>query len=346
MRIHASRVATARPERPAVATTAPEDAAALNRPAAPEGCRQPRRWWSGALRGGMAPPRAPTVGLEQFVQLAQLDLDGVPRRRRRPFVQPDPSSRTSTSTTSRGGFGSTGTLVLLRQLTSCSASPARNARLARPRRGGRFRLPHHRRRALLGRVAPTTASRSKQIERDIEAPTAELDGMCRELVGARGRRRADAAASCAFPSGSGPSSRQAGSAAIRASTVASICATTGRGRRSCSNTTPTRRPRCSRPACSSGCGSNRRSSGNVVPKGSDQYNSLHERLIAGWKEIGQGRMPAPRRHDRHGGGCRHRPLSRGLRPPGRPDHDGACHGRRSGGSRTARSSTSTTGRSS
>src|SRR5690242_12799227 len=26
---------------------------------------------------------------------------------------------------------------------------------------------------------------------------------------------------------------------------------------------------------------------NTVPKGADQYNSLHERLIEGWKEIGQ-----------------------------------------------------------
>jgi glutathionylspermidine synthase len=28
---------------------------------------------------------------------------------------------------------------------------------------------------------------------------------------------------------------------------------------------------------------------NIVPQGSDQFNSLHERLIAGWKTIGQGR---------------------------------------------------------
>jgi glutathionylspermidine synthase len=29
---------------------------------------------------------------------------------------------------------------------------------------------------------------------------------------------------------------------------------------------------------------------NVVPRGADQFNSLHERLIDGWKTIGQGRM--------------------------------------------------------
>ena len=28
---------------------------------------------------------------------------------------------------------------------------------------------------------------------------------------------------------------------------------------------------------------------NTVPKDADQYNSLHEQLIAGWREIGEGR---------------------------------------------------------
>ena len=69
----------------------------------------------------------------------------------------------------------------------------------------------------------------KQIERDIEAPTAELDAMCRELVARAVDDERMLQACCASRSGSGPSSRRAGSAAIRASMDASICRYDGQG---------------------------------------------------------------------------------------------------------------------
>ena len=87
----------------------------------------------------------------------------------------------------------------------------------------------------------------EQIERDIEAPTAELDDMCRELVERAiadermMKRPADSAGVLELDRG------ELASAAIRASTAGSTCATTARVRPSCSNTMPTRRPRCSRP---------------------------------------------------------------------------------------------------
>ena len=50
-------------------------------------------------------------------------------------------------------------------------------------------------------------------------------------------------------------------------------------RRSCWNTMRIRRPRSSRPRCFNGPGSNRRSSGSIIPTRADQFNSIHERLI-------------------------------------------------------------------
>jgi len=44
---------------------------------------------------------------------------------------------------------------------------------------------------------------------------------------------------------------------------------------------------CSRPRCSNGCGSSRRSSGDR-PRRADQYNLLHEKLIEAWRAIGWG----------------------------------------------------------
>ena len=142
----------------------------------------------------------------------------------------------------------------------------RTRRLARDRREGRLRVSHHRRRALLGRARLLRASRSKEIERDIEAPTAELDGDVPRARRPRDRRRTHPAPASHSGAVLDLRSRRAGSAATRASTAGSTCATTGRGRRSSWNTTPTRRPRCSRPRCSSGRGSNRRSSGRSFPQ--------------------------------------------------------------------------------
>ena len=123
-------------------------------------------------------------------------------------------------------------------------------------------------------------------------------------------------------------------------------ATTGRARRSCSNTTPTRRPRCSRPAVFQWIWLEDAKARAIAPKDADQYNSLHERLIEGWKEIGQTAAtcilpatlddPEDARHDR---------LSGGHRAAGRPcDHD-ARDGAASAARRRARSSMSPTSRS-
>ena len=53
------------------------------------------------------------------------------------------------------------------------------------------------------------------------------------------------------------------------------------------------------------------------PKDADQYNSLHERLIEGWKVIGKGRRLLSRRRARQRRGRRHARLHRGLRAAGR-----------------------------
>ncbi len=63
----------------------------------------------------------------------------------------------------------------------------------------------------------------------------------------------------------------------------------------------------------------------VLPKDADQYNSLHERLIEGWKQIGPGKAGGRRLHlagqlDSRGR-PRHAELSRRLRAAGRSaDH--------------------------
>ena len=47
----------------------------------------------------------------------------------------------------------------------------------------------------------------------------------------------------------------------------------------------------------------------VLPKDADQFNSLHERLIQGWKEIGAQPAATSRRHDGQSGRRRDRRLS-------------------------------------
>ena len=127
----------------------------------------------------------------------------------------------------------------------------------------------------------------KEIEADIEAPTAELDAMCRELVAravddermlkvlriperfwtfiAASWKRGDPSLYGRFDlsyDGQGP-----GEAARIQRRHADLGV---RDRR-----------------CSSGCGWRTRRRAQITPKDADQYNSLHERLIEGWKEIGQ-----------------------------------------------------------
>ncbi len=126
-----------------------------------------------------------------------------------------------------------------------------------------------------------------EIEDDIEAPTGELDAMCRELV-ARAVADERMLKVLHIPERFWTFIAASWKRGDRASMAGSISPTTGRDPRSCSNTMPTRRPRCSRPRCSSGCGWRTRRRRAITPKDADQYNSLHERLIEGWKEIGKG----------------------------------------------------------
>ena len=68
---------------------------------------------------------------------------------------------------------------------------------------------------------------------------------------------------------------------------ASICRMTGKAPRSCSNTTPTRRRRLYETGVFQWVWLEDAIANNTVPKDADQYNSLHERLIEGWKQIGK-----------------------------------------------------------
>ena len=118
--------------------------------------------------------------------------------------------RRGSAASSRGGFGSTGALAFVRRLTAaCSASPATSAPTGArsPSRSASISTPSTA--SATGTSAPTTPSRCEQIERDIEAPTAELDGMCRELVARADRRRAHAADAAHPASRSGTGSRRA-----------------------------------------------------------------------------------------------------------------------------------------
>ena len=99
------------------------------------------------------------------------------------------------------------------------------------------------------------------------------------------------------------------------STAGSTCAATAPGRRSCWNTTPTRRPRCSRPAWCSGNGCEMRTATGARH---DQFNSIHETLIEAWRAHGPaGRRcisAAPRDSDED---TRHGRLPARHRDPGR-----------------------------
>ena len=92
-----------------------------------------------------------------------------------------------------------------------------------------------------------------EIEQDIEAPTGELDAMCRELV-ARAVDDERMLKVLRIPERFWTfvaASWKRGDPSLYGRFDLSY---NGRARRSCSNTTPTRRPRFSRPRCSSGCG--------------------------------------------------------------------------------------------
>ncbi len=56
-----------------------------------------------------------------------------------------------------------------------------------------------------------------------------------------------------------------------------------------SNITPTRRPRCSRPPSSNGYGLEDSIAQGRLAANADQFNSLHERLVARLRMIGEGR---------------------------------------------------------
>ncbi len=139
------------------------------------------------------------------------------------------------------------------KLAACSESPATSGRTGRPRprRPASAFTPF--RASATGTSAPITPSRwSRSSATSRRRPPSSMRCAANS---SRARSTTSACcACCAFRSASGPSSRQAGSATTRASMAGSIFPTTAKGPRSCSNTTPTRRPRCSRRACSSGCG--------------------------------------------------------------------------------------------
>ena len=90
---------------------------------------------------------------------------------------------------------------------------------------------------------------------------------------------------------------------------------------SCSNTTPTPPPRCSKPPSSSGTGCK-----DVYPD-ADQFNSLHEKLIAKWKDVAsylsKARLLRQRRLPRRPA---HRRLPPRHRRAGRPQHRATAHG--------------------
>ena len=57
---------------------------------------------------------------------------------------------------------------------------------------------------------------------------------------------------------------------------------------------------------------------HIVPARADQFNSIHERLIEAWKKVGDRTPPSSDGSDRERRGCRHAGLSRGHREAGRP----------------------------
>jgi hypothetical protein len=105
----------------------------------------------------------------------------------------------------------------------------------------------------------------KEIEQDLEAPTAELEKMSRELVAriiADERLMRRLAIPVRFWNWIVRSWKNPNPASM----VASTCVTAATVRQSCWSTTPIRRHRCSRPAYSSGCGLGRQSSAKCCRK--------------------------------------------------------------------------------
>ena len=164
----------------------------------------------------------------------------------------------SASGTERSGFGSSAKSsfrVIRRRLnfTACSESPATSGRTGASGPTSTASASTPSRASATGTSAPITPSRCRRSSATSRRRPPSSTRCAANWSRARSMTSA-CSSCCASPSASGPSSRRAGSAATRASTAASICPMTGRGRRSCSNTTPTRRRRSTRPACSSGCG--------------------------------------------------------------------------------------------
>ena len=236
----------------------------------------PRRSWSSSGYGCRSAGREPTAAPTAASGRGRSSREPARRRPRRPRVPLTSRSSTSTSqsrsstTTTRRAAASARPRVRIRR----RAADAHAAhRLRRARGLARYRAA---RPALTS--TPSTASRYwderayyaftlEQIERDIEAPTAELEGMCRELV-ARAiddermmQRAADSAAVLELDRGKLQARRPEPLWPLRPALRRA------RARPSCWNTTPTRRPRCSRPACSSGSGWRTRSQRKVAAEG-------------------------------------------------------------------------------
>ena len=130
----------------------------------------------------------------------------------------------------------------------------------------RLRLPHHRRRALLGRarLLRLHAGRDRARHRSADRRTR------RACAASWSRARSTTSACCSalrIPEAFWTLDRRKLEARRRQPLWPfRSAATTDRDRRSCSNTMPTRRPRCSRPRCFNGRGWSRRWSASIIPK--------------------------------------------------------------------------------
>ena len=127
------------------------------------------------------------------------------------------------------------------------------------------------------------------IERDIEGPPADSRAMCRELVA----KAIDATRIMNMPEDFRGRSGNWIAPQLQERSAQPLAAFDlrydGKARPSCWSSTPTRRPRRSRPACFNGKWLEDAIARKVLPETADQFNSLHERLIEGWKVIGKGR---------------------------------------------------------
>jgi len=131
--------------------------------------------------------------------------------------------------------------------------------------------------------APITLH-AREIRARHRDPDLELEAMCRELVARRSMTNAFSAP--AHPQTILTSLRQAGNVATRTSTAGSICRIAARDPRSCSNTNADTRFELFETAVFQ-CNGWKMQKRADTTSDADQYNSLHEQLIAGWKEIVQ-----------------------------------------------------------